>query len=158
MDMFYELDYMNSGLKKHIAEDTVKEKLCSEVEEKYKIRPSEVKIVTDIFLDPGGLMSTKTKPISIVINDFEFKIKPEHILDTSYLWNKAKKIQSDNILMYKVYLNYHVVVVTEDTYNKVSKWLIGLYTQGLLAQEEVYESLSGCDNIILPKRKSVGDA
>jgi hypothetical protein len=158
MDMFYELDYMASGLKKHIVEDIIKEKLCSEVEEKYKVRPSEVKIAINVFLDPGGLMSTKTSPVSIIINNFEFKVKPEHIINSSYLWDKAKKVQLDHILAYEVYLDYHVVVVAEDTYNKVSKWLVGLYTQGLLAQEEVYESLSGCDNIILPKRKSIGDA
>lgn len=157
--MFYELDYLNSGLKHHIVEGVIKEKSLLSTEEKRQAKPREIKIATESTLDPGGMISIKTNSKVLELENFSVKVKPEHIIMTSYLWNKTlKKVEVDGTILYKVYLDFYVWVVTEDTYNRIQKWLTALYTEGLLAQEEILESLQGCENIILPQRKSVGDA
>lgn len=143
--MWYNLSYLyGSGLKNHIVHESLLKEIKEYLESQYSAIPDAEDICESIYLDPGGMISTRNVPVEFGI----IKVRPEHICNIISCWNLAVKF--DNY--FKVYLPMEIIVLPHKEYYEIGSWLAQNKALGIISKEEIIQALNG--NIIIKNQKT----
>jgi len=135
----------------HIPEEFLGE-LVRDIQNRHGASPILTQQNERLYLDVGGMMSTRTKAIDFEIDGYKFSIKPEHIFYVYDAWMSPK----DRMGMKKVYGTRDCFIMSEALHAKVAAKLIGLKPIGDAAYEEMYATLSDAPVIMKSPNKIDG--
>jgi len=126
------IKYNPGQIKTHIVQHDLAKDVSDEIFLNRNIRPGAVDENYKFVIDPGGMMRLDNVYLSAEFDELEFQVKPEHIVNSLYAWEKPSKyLDKEHEGVVRVILsNLECVVLREETHGKVLCWLRSLEETG----------------------------